>query len=197
MYLRQSALLGIAYSGTDLVSITGVCAFSDPVHCKHLQSTMPYCLAFGCNSHSGRKTGENVSFHSFPKGTENLDVARVWYARCGTDLGVSVDKFYPEQFNKSKMFLCSKHFRSTDFANNAALNMGFRFRRLLKPGVTPTIFQWQSAPGKPNCNRKLSVSRTKKKEKQEVCFFIDLLLPCFVLHFKLHGCLLPAFGVLL
>jgi len=146
---------------------------------------MPYCSAVGCSSDSSRKRGESFSFHLFPK---NVADARVWYARCGKDLHVSVDKFNPALF-RNRLFLCSKHFSPSDFTTETKEKLGFKVKRKLKEGALPTLFSRQSTSSKSmtkaSCssfttNRRTAIiKRTTKKESQEVCL-------CFVhLHFNL------------
>lgn len=135
---------------------------------------MPHCIALGCRSHSGRKRGERFSFHSFPK---NLADARVWYARCGTDLEVSVDKFNPAAYQKV-FFLCSKHFKSSDFTTEMQEKLGFKVKRELKKGALPTLFTWQSnylywnstINKRTSRTRRDNINRIRKKESQAVCF---------------------------
>jgi hypothetical protein len=93
------------------------------------------CVAFGCNSRSGR---DKVNFFSFPKDTK---LRKVWCSRIG--LASCVNKFKVFSPNKNSR-LCSLHFEENQFRYSSTFleSIGYKgsFKRILKTDAVPTIF---------------------------------------------------------
>lgn len=78
------------------------------------------CVPFCKSKH---KTGSGISFHDFPVDPE---LCRKWVARVSR-------KNWAPRFEASGSRVCSLHFKPSDFREGVA-------RRVLKPGVVPSIF---------------------------------------------------------
>lgn len=86
------------------------------------------CAVGGCKSSSISVDDRGVTFHTFPV---NRAVRDVWISQTNWEKGIQITK---------SVFVCSRHFRSTDFSQTKSN------KYLLNKGSVPTIFPWGIAP---------------------------------------------------
>ncbi|XP_039869404.1 uncharacterized protein LOC120722458 isoform X2 [Simochromis diagramma] len=121
-------------------------AFVQLTCCCRRGTTMPHCVAFGCNFQSKRNKGTDVSLHSFP---HEKTRRKQWEDACGR-----------VQLPKDPR-LCSSHFSPDAFeAFNRPrlikeLTGASGYKRRLKSNAVPTIFRYEetTGPGKASKNR--------------------------------------------
>ncbi|XP_075735823.1 peroxynitrite isomerase THAP4-like isoform X2 [Rhipicephalus microplus] len=111
--------------------------------------TMPStCVAVGCQN---TYTTAGISFHAFPKSAK---LRKLWV------IAVRREKWEPS----SRSVLCSAHFQDDDFVHDRSIfdQLPVKMKRMLKPGVVPTIFSHRKpASGKPR-------PAFEKRRRQEI-----------------------------
>lgn len=125
--------------------------------CCH--NTMPYCQAYGCNTHTARI---RKSIFKFPNPSKKPELFKQWRD------AVCMEKFFDQNYMWSKDdVICQDHFTSECFAEDKLAKMlGYvsKTKRLM-PDAVPSIFTYPLKPPKP---RKKSQKRQRLAESKEV-----------------------------
>jgi hypothetical protein len=95
-----------------------------------------------------------------------MTLRKVWVQRC----------YRKDSFNVDNARICSKHFTPEDFKRDLYNEMmGLQPRRLLKDDAVPKVKQAQDAP---SSERTLSVTRSRKRERQDLTSYLLEPPPC-------------------
>lgn len=103
------------------------------------------CAIGGCTSSSVSVDDRGVTFHTFPV---NKAVRQVWISQTNWEKEIQITK---------SIFVCSRHFRSTDFSHTKTN------KYLLNKGSVPTIFPWGITP-----HESVEIVRAPKKTADNI-----------------------------